>query len=96
MLRQMTQVYLQNTQTYSQYLDYNSLVSTFKSWIERNIGKEHINYQKILQEKISEIFVKIKNSDTEQTTKYIFKFKLDTIYWSRRYFALCNTWYCIE
>lgn len=67
MLTQMAQIYLQNTQAYSQYLDCNSLVSTFEGWSEGNIGKEHIDYQKILQEKISEISAKIRNGDTEQT-----------------------------
>lgn len=56
-----------NPQTYNQGLECEKIIENLKKWSDTSFDDENTDYQKILSERKSEIYEKLKNGDTEES-----------------------------
>ncbi len=54
-------------QTYNQGLECEKIIENLKKWSDTSFDDENTDYQKILSERKSEIYEKLKNGDTEES-----------------------------
>ena len=61
------ETFFSNPQTYNQGLECERIIENLKKWSDTSFDDENTDYQKILSERKSEIYEKLKNGDTEES-----------------------------
>ena len=61
------ETFFSNPQTYNQGLECKRIIENLKKWSDTSFDDENTDYQKILSERKSEIYEKLKNGETEES-----------------------------